>query len=232
MAVDETTILERITETLNACAPGTFSATVDSNYLDRNATAIAEAWREAAMMIGRAIISNPNHSHRNLFVSATPTALTHQGELPDMSAEMDIIEIEPYSGADYITGTPRTVQQIESFRTNPSNLYSDTAHNVEGSPLSGYYAIKNGRVYFTGYAARGYFPLLDRSTVSALIPDEYETAGVCLGVGLCVKEGDNLEPIASYYMSIGQRMLSEIASMGILSPMPSAEQAKRARGDA
>jgi hypothetical protein len=147
-----------------------------------------------------------------------------------MSAEMDLVEIQPYSGAGWITGTPRTVQQIESFRLNPSNLYG-TAHTTAGSPLSGYYAIKNGRVYFTGYAARGYFPLLDRDTISALIPDEYETAGVCLGVGLCVKEGDNLFPIAQYYMSIGQRMLSAIASMGVLSPMPTAEQAKRARGD-
>lgn len=230
MAVDEDIIKKRITEVLNACAAGTFSTTVDSNYLDRNATAISEAWREASMMIARAIVANPNHPHRNVFISGTPTTLTHQAELPDMSGEMDNIEIQLYNGGAWTTGTPRTVQQIESYRLNPSNLYG-VAHTTEGSPLAGYYSIQNGRVYFTGYAARGYFPLIDRTTCSALIPGEYEDTGVKLGIGLSIKEGDNLAPIGQFYYQAGLNDLASITNLGAIQPMPTVAAARAARGD-
>jgi hypothetical protein len=177
MAADYTIVEKRVTEILNACAAGTFSATVSSSYLDRNADAITEAIREAALMIGRAILANPKHVHRNIFVSGTPTALTHQGELPDMAGEIDLIEIQHYNGGSYLAGTPRTVQQIESYRANPSSVYNALAHTTQNSPLAGFYAIEHGRVYFTGYAAQGYFPVLSRADttgITAQIPDEYE----------------------------------------------------------
>lgn len=232
MAADETTVKQRITEALNVVSPGTFSTMVDSNYKDRVAAAITEYSREGAMMIARAIVSNARHTHRNLFISGTPTALTHQGELPDMAGEMDLIEIELYSGGAYTTGTPASVQQIESYRLNPSNLYGSLAHTTQNSPLSGYYNIKNGRIYFTGNAARGYFPSIVRTTVTTLIPDEYEGSWFLLGMGFALKEGDNLLPIAQYYMELGMRDLQAIASMSIIQPVPPMPRAIAARGDA
>ena len=220
MAADLTTVTERVTEILNACSAGTFSATIDSNYKDRNATAISEAVREAALMIGAAICANPNHVHRNVFVSGTPTALTNDGEMPDMSGESDLIEIQPYSAASYITGIPRTAQQIDDYRTNYNSAYGSLSHTTQGSPLTGFYAITNGRIKFTGNAAQGYFPLLSRSTITTLIPDEYEPAWVKLSVGLCIKEGDNLMPEATTYYNWGLQDLAAISAMGTVPPVP------------
>ena len=231
MAVNPTTVRKRVTEILNACAPGTFSEAVDINYFDRNSNAILQAVTEAAMLVAKAIVMNPNHVHRGLFVSSTPTALTHNQEMPDMSAEPDVIQIKPTSTGSFQTGVSRDVQQIEAFRANPGNLYSAIAHDAADSPLGGYYAIHNGRFYFTGHAAQGFFPVIAASTVNNLIPDEYESTWVCLAVGLTVKEGDNLFPIAQYYYSMGMNDLTAVAGMSTVQPVPSPELAKQARGD-
>ena len=231
MSADATIIAKRVIEILNVAAPGTFSTTIASTNLDRNVDAITEAVREGAMLIARAIVSNPSHPHRNLFVSGSSTTLTHQGELPDMAGEMDLVEIQPYSAASWITGTPRTVQQIESFRANTNSLYDSVAHNASTSRNSGYYAIKNGRFYFTGEAARGYFPTISRSTVTSILPDEYESTWTALSVGLCVKEGDNLLPIAQFYFSHGQQDLLAIQNNSIVQMLPTVERARQARGD-
>jgi hypothetical protein len=231
MPADETTVIKRITEILNVCAPGTFSATVASVNLDRNATAIAESAREAAMMIGRAIVVNPKHVHRNAYVSSAGVTLSHQGELPDMAGEMDLVEIQPYSGAAWQTGAPRDVQQIESWRLNPFDLYDSVAHNASGSALGGYYAIANGRFYFTGFAARGYFPEISRDTITALIPDEYESTWVALGVAFTLKEGDNMRPIGGFYYNHGIQDLAAISAMSIVAPLPPPAAARRDRGN-
>lgn len=231
MSASELTVRKRVTEILNACSPGTFSEAVDINYQDRNSLAIRQAVKEAALMIAKAIIANPNHSHRGVFISSTPTALTHQGEVPDACGEMDLVQIQPYSGADWITGVPREVQQVESYRENVQSLYSDLNHNIQYSPLSGYYSIANGRFYFTGNAARGYFPLIDMSTLVTVIPDEYEPTWVCLAVGLTPKEGDNLLQIADYYKQIGVMDLATITVQGNVTAVPSPELARQARGD-
>lgn len=231
MAVSQATVLKRVTELLNRCAGGTYSATIASHNLDRNATALSDTSAEAALMIGRAIIANPEHVHRNVFVSASPTSLTHAGELPDMAGQPSLVEIQPYSGAGFITGQLRDVQQIDSYRSNPSNIYDPIAHDTQGSTLSGYYAISNGRIYFAGYAARAYFPVLTTAGVVSLIPDEYENTWVALTMGLSIKEGDNLFPIGQYYMQHGERDLQAITQMGVIQPLPTPTQAQAARGN-
>lgn len=231
MAVTELTVRRRVTEILNACAPGTYSEAVDTAYFDRNSLAILQAIKEGALLVAKAICSNPNHVHRNLFISDTPTALTNGGEMPDMAAEPDVIQIKPYVNGPWITGVSRDVQQVEAFRTNANSLYSTLNHNTQNSPLSGYYAIHNGRFYFTGDSAQVYMPVISTSTVTTLIPDEYESTWVSLSVGLTVKEGDNLFPIAQYYYNMGMNDLSAVAGMSTVQPVPSPELAKQARGD-
>jgi hypothetical protein len=231
MAASETTVRKRVTEILNACSPGTYSEAVDINYQDRNSLAIRQAIKEAALQIARAIVVNPGHVHRGLFVSDTPTSFTHGAELPDMAGEMDLVEIQPYSGGTWQTGVSREIQQIESFRANPSNLYSSLSHTTATSPLGGYYALSNNKIYFTGYACRGYFPTIDDTTVINLIPDEYEGTWVALAVARTIKEGDNLQPVAQYYYQIGLSDLAAVTNMNTTTSAPTAEQARKIRGD-
>ena len=231
MAANEITVRKRVVETLNACTPGTFSEAVDSSHYDRNSQAIQQAVREAALMIAKAIVVNPRHAHRGLFVSDTPTPFTHGEELPDMAGEMDLVEIQPYSEAVWQTGVLRDIQQIESFRLNTNELYSTIPHDQPNSPLSGYYALSNNKIYFTGNACRGYFPEIDRTAVLGQIPDEYESTWVSLAIGLTPKEGDMLFQIAGYFMDIGLRDLGLVTVMGVTQPVATAEQAKKARGN-
>jgi hypothetical protein len=231
MAANETTVRKRVTEILNACSPGTYSEAVDINYQDRNSSAIRQAIKEAAGQIARAIVMNPGHVHRGLFVSDTATSFTHGAELPDMAGEMDLVEIQPYNGATWQTGVLRDIQQIESYRANTSSLYSTLSHTTQNSPLSGYYALSNNKIYFTGYACRGYFPVIDNSTVIDLIPDEYEGTWVTLAVARTIKEGDNLAPIAQYYYQIGMADLGNVTNMSTTQPTPTAEQARKIRGN-
>jgi hypothetical protein len=219
MAASEATVKERVTDILNIQSPGSWSSTVASTNLDRNSLAVAEAVREAAMMIAKAIVANPSHVHRNVFVSGTPTSLTHGSELPDMSGESDIIEIQPYTDAEWITGVPKSPQQIDSFRANSNNFYSSLLHNAEDSPLGGFYAIDNGRIKFTGENARIYIPVIDRDTVGDVIPDEYEDTWVSCAVPLCLKEGDNLQGIAGMYAQMGSAGLQAITTMSVIPMM-------------
>lgn len=230
MAASELTVRKRVTEILNACAAGTFSEAVDINYYDRNSQAIRQAIKEAALQIARAIVINPQHVHRGLYVSDTPTSFTHGAELPDMAGEMDLVEIQAYSGGPWQTGVSRTIQQIESYRANPSNLYSTLSHTTQDSPLGGYYALSNSKIYFTGFACRGYYPVIDDATVISLIPDEYEGTWVALAIGRTVKEGDNLFPIAQHYYQLGTNDLASVSVMSTTIPVPTAEQAKKVRG--
>ena len=230
MAASELTVRKRVTEILNACSPGTYSEAVDFDYNDRNSQAIQQAIKEGALQIARAIVVNPDHAHRGLYVSATPTSVTHAAELPDMAAELDLVEIEPYSGGTWQTGVLRTIQQIESYRLNVNNLYSSLAHNAQNSPLSGYYAVSNSKIYFTGNACRIYYPVIDDATVINLIPDEYEGTWVALAIARTIKEGDNLAPVAQYYYQLGAQDLGIISAMGTVQTAPTAEQAQKVRG--
>jgi hypothetical protein len=136
-----------------------------------------------------------------------------------MSGESDIIEIQPYTAASWITGSPKSPQQIDSFRENLNEFYGSLDHDVQYSPLSGFYAIDNGRVKFTGTAARIYIPVIDRDDVTDLIPDEYEDTWVSCSVPLCLKEGDNLQGIASMYAQMGSAGLQAITTMSVIPPM-------------
>jgi hypothetical protein len=231
MAASELIVRKRVTEILNACSPGTYSEAVDINYQDRNSVAIRQAVKEAAMQIAMAIIVNPNHVHRGVFVSDTPTTFTHAAELPDMAGELNLVEIQPYQNASWQTAVLRDIQQIESYRANVNSLYSSLAHNVQNSPLAGYYALSNSKIYFTGYACRGYFPVIDDTTVINLVPDEYEGTWVALALARTIKEGDNMTNVAQYYLQLGTSDLALITNMGSTQAVPTADQARKVRGN-
>lgn len=231
MAASEITVRKRVTEILNACAAGTFSEAVDIEYYDRNSLAIKQAVKEAAMQIAVAILTNPQHVYRGLFVSSTPTAFTHAQELPQMSGEMDLVEIQQWEDGPWITGVLRDIQQIEAYRANRHAIYDDLSHVDEDSPLSGYYALSNNKIYFTGYACRGYFPVIDAGNVISLIPDEYEGTWVALAIAKTVKEGDNLMPVAQYYYQLGMTDLQFINAIGTPQAQPSPDQARAVRGN-
>lgn len=230
MAADLTTVQKRVTSIIDACIDRTFTTVVDPRK-NWNANTVTEAVREGALMIAQAICANPKHVHRNAFVSGTPTAITQGAELPDLAGEHDLVEIQPYSGASFFTGTPRTMQQIDSWRTNPSSVYGSVTHTTQNSPLTGYYAINNGRLKFTGNAAQMYHPVISRSTVTSLIPDEYEGAWVALGVGLVPTVPNDITPFTKYYLDFGMQMLTLITSMGATPTLPSPERAMKARSD-
>lgn len=232
MAASELTVRKRVTEILNACAAGTYSEAVDINYFDRNSQAIRQAVKEAAASIAKTIVSNPTHAHRAVFVADTPSEFVNSGaELPDMAGEMDVVEIQQYCGGPWKTGVLRDIQQIESYRSNPFGIYSGTPHDQRSSPLTGYYALSNNKIYYTGHRARGYYPVICNTTVIDLIPDEYEGTWVALAVGRTVKEGDNLFDIAQYYYQLGVADLAQIEKMGVTQPLPNPQEARRARGN-
>ena len=221
MAASETVVKERCTDILNVQAPGTWSTTVASTNLDRHATGIAEAVREGALMIAQAIVSNPKHYHRNLFISSSATALTHGAELPDYGSEYDHIEIERYLNAGYRAGI--NVEDpfiIDEYIANPSSAYDATAHNVTGSLLGGFYAIQKNRIFFTGLNARGYFPVISRTGVLTIIPDEYEGLWVVVSASVLLKEGDNLLPVSQHYLQLANAGLQAVAQEGLMPPLP------------
>lgn len=230
MAASELTVRKRVTEILNACAPGTYSEAVDVNYLDRNSLAIRQAVKEAALMVARAIVINPNHVHRSTFLVPS-TVLTSGDSLPDMSGEPEIVEIQLYNNGPWVVGVPRDVQQVQAYINDDQSFYSPIAHNNQNSPLSGYYALTNSKIFYTGNSARITYPKITSADVLTQIPDEYEPTWVCLAVGLTVKEGDNLYPIAQHYYQIGMSDLGMVTSMGTIQPVPDAELARQARGD-
>jgi hypothetical protein len=232
MAASEVTVTKMVTEALNASQAGVFSASIDPNNYDRVAEAITEAVRQAALMIARAVIVNPQHVHRNLFVSATPTAITNDSELPDMAGDLGVIEIKHFATDTFHPGQVRDIQQIDSFRNDIERIYDDVAHNERYSILSGYYGTQNGRVRFTGHEAQCYRPLVDRTTVTTLIPDEYEPVWIALSIGgFTMKEGDNAMPIQQTYMQYGLNELASVSNMSVIQPMPVMEQQRKTRGN-
>lgn len=189
MAASLDKVKKAVTEVLNASVAGSYSATIDSNNYQRVAEAITEACRDGANLIAKAILANPNHVHRNVFIPASAVELTHGGELPDMAGEGDLIEIQHYADEVYRIGIPRSAQEVNDYRLNTSNLssvYGPLAHNAQYSPLAGFYAISRNRFYFTGTQARGYFPVINRDTTVG-------TAGVAQVETITISNGCSLD---------------------------------------
>ena len=208
-------IKNRVTETLNSCAPGSFSSTIDGRNKTRNAAAIEAACLEAALAVAAVLASTANE-YRSSFV--TVSAINHAANLPEHLGETAKIEIQRFSGADWREADTqsKSYQQIEAFRASLGgdyigNIYDSIPHNEKDSTLAGYADIWENKFYFTGFAARIGTANIVRSEVAAKIPETFESTVIKLAVGNCAKAGDGAysEAIAARYRSEGQSDLAE-----------------------
>lgn len=223
MAADFTRIKKRVTEILNACDAGSYSATLSTRNKTRNATAIEDACYEAGLKVMMVLASFPNEFRQD-FVDAV--SISHQDELPAHLGKPAYVEIQRYSGASWTTGDQKDKHKIESYRLNRLKVYDDKDHDVQDSSLSGYYDISDGKFYFTGYAARIGLATASRSDVTSKIPDFFENTVIKLAVGNALKAGEGaiLFNIAQMYSQQGENDLT-MFQQGSRSfpPVPEAE---------
>lgn len=208
MVADFTRIKARVTEILNACDPGTVSATVSTRNKTRNATAIEYACYEAGLTVLQAIGAIPNE-FRSALVEAVE--VNHSDLLPEHLGQPAYIEIQRYSGAGWREAEQRNLQKIEAYRENHLNVYDNIDHDQEGSSLSGLADIWENKVYFTGYACRVGLATASRADVLTKIPDVMEPIVVKLAIGNCPKfgEGGIGLAVAQGYATRGENDLLE-----------------------
>lgn len=187
MAADQNRVLSRVTEILNLCDPGTYSAVLSSRNKTRNATAIQDFTIEAGLDLLRGIGETPNEFRSAL---VNQVSLTNGAFLPDHVGDPAYIEIQKYNGATWDQGKRRNYQKIESYRKNENHIYDDIDHDEEGSTLSGYYDLWEKRFYFTGFAARAGLVQIARADTATKIPEILEPIWVKLAVGNSAKAGD------------------------------------------
>lgn len=208
MAADQSRVLKRVTEVLNLCAPGTYSASLSPRIKNRNATAIADFVTEAGLILLRALAETPNE-YRGVLVNVV--ALTHLQILPEHQGQPAYVEIQKYNGGLWRQGDRRDYRKIESYVANPSFIYDDQVHTANGSSLAGYFDIWEKRFYFTGFAARAGLAQVVRADVATKIPDVLENTWIRLAVGESAKAGDGnfSMSVASSYGQKGMNDLGE-----------------------
>jgi hypothetical protein len=190
MAADRDRVLKRVTEMLNLCAPGTYSATLSSRNKTRNATAIADFVDEAGLKICTAIADRPNEFRYN-FLANSATITTSGDAMPAHLGPPAAVKITLYSGGTVRDGARRDYRKIQSYRELP-NIYDPAglAHNVAGSTLSGYYDIWDDRFFFTGFSAVLSLARLPvRADNLTLIPELMENTWIRLAMGEAAKVG-------------------------------------------
>jgi hypothetical protein len=185
---DQTRVLNRVTEILNLCEPGTFSSTLSTRNKTRSDTAIATFVTEAGLEILQMLAETPNEYRHNFVNEVVPT---YGDFLPDHQGQPAYVSIQKYPGGPYEQGDDaKSYLQIESMRNN-ANVYDPTgkAHNISGSSLGGYFDIWERRFYFTGNAAKVGLAQVTRADVATKIPELLEPVWIKLSVGKAAKSG-------------------------------------------
>lgn len=189
MAAYRSRVLKRITELLNLCDPGTYSATLSARNKTRNATAIADFTDEAGLMICRAMADRPNEFRYQFLADTTPIT-TSGDQMPAHLGPPAKITITPYIGATPVPGKKSDYQKIESYRKDVETVYDEIAHDHQGSTLAGLYDIWDDAFYFTGLSAVLSLARLPvRADNLTLIPEILESTWIKLGVGMAAKVG-------------------------------------------
>jgi hypothetical protein len=209
MPADQTRVLKRVTEILNLCDPGTYSAVISARNKTRNSAAIADFVTEAGLIIARTLAATPSE-FRQAFVGAAHTP-AYRAFLPEHHGQPVYVEIEKYAGGPWRDADKGDYRRIESWRENAHLQYDDVAHDQQGSTLAGYYDIWEKRIYFTGNACRLGLATFTRADFAAKIPETFENTWVRLGVGESAKAGDGgyTATIAGMYGAKGMNDLAE-----------------------
>ena len=147
MAADRDRVLKRVTEVLNLCDPGTYSATLSSRNKTRNADAIADFVDEAGMKILQAIAERPNE-FRYLLAETSPPITSSPTDAPPHLGPLIAVRIVPWDGAPYmIEGARRSYDKVVSYRLNRNGVYGPVNHNsAEASDGSSYTAVLSGGI--------------------------------------------------------------------------------------
>lgn len=189
MSASRPRVLKRVTEILNLCLPGTYSATLSTLNKTRNALAIEDFVDEASLQILKAIAERPNEFRYSFLADNVITASGNQ--MPLHLGPPASIKIRLSNGGEIRSGERRDYRKIESFRENINGVYDTTArHDEAGSSLSGYYDIWDDKFYFTGYSATLSLARLPvRADNLTLIPEILESVWIHLAAGEAAKVG-------------------------------------------
>lgn len=188
MSANRSRVLKRVTELLNLCSSGTYSATLSTRNKTRNVDAIADFVDEAGLHVLTAIAERPNE-YRYQFLFDT-TVTTSGSQVPAHIGPPARVLITPYSGGAVVEGHQKDYRKVQAYRTNTALVYDATAHDQSGSTLSGYYDIWEDKFYFTGLSAVISLARLPvRADNTTLIPEIMENVWVKLGVGEAGKVG-------------------------------------------
>lgn len=185
---DQTRVLDRVTEILNLCDPGTFSSTISTRNKTRNETAISTFVTEAGLEILQMLAETPNEYRHNFVAETTPS---HGDFLEDHQGQPVYVLIQKYATGPFEEGSDaKSYLEIESMRNNP-NIYDPAgiAHNAVNSSLAGYYNIWERKFYFTGNAAKVGLAQVARADVADSIPEILEPVWVKKSVGKALKSG-------------------------------------------
>lgn len=188
MPADQTRVITRVTEVLNLCAPGTYSATISTRNKTRAAAAIVDFVTEAGLEILQMLAETPNEYRHNFVVEKTPA---YKDFLEDHQGQPAYVEIQKYSGAVSEQGDDsKSYLQIESMRNN-GNVYDPAglAHDKKGSTLGGFFNVWERRFYFTGFAAKVGLAQVARADVATKVPEILEPVWVKLSIGKAAKSG-------------------------------------------
>lgn len=193
MAVAEIAEVRKAVNDVLDAAP-TWGGALDDDR--RNAGAIDHHIISADADVVTALLETSGHPLRPGYMAASAD-LTYTGEVapktPDSIGEYGPIEIQIGSTAAWVEGIPCDNEiEIRLRRENTGNMFGATAHNVDGSPIGGFYNIRQPRLYFTGTKARIWIGVFVPNYVTPVCkaPDIYLNAIVVGAVARLRKEGD------------------------------------------
>lgn len=190
---DRDRVVKRVTEILNLCDPGTYSATLSARNKTRNAAAIADFVDEAGMDVLNAVGSSPNEYRGTLVddVEIDESGILFGDDEDPHLGPLISVQITLWADGPVREGKPLDHRKIQSYRENPNNIYDPIAHDQKGSRLGGYYDLWENRFFFTGLQAFvQYIPTLIRDNFDGeVIPDILESTWICLAIGNAAKIG-------------------------------------------
>ena len=163
---------------------------------------ITSARRRATEELIKAIAENRQHSYWG--VLASDVTVAHDAYLPEHIGKHGIPLIIQASGTPRQLGMEADADDIDSWRNDTLGLFTrfngetvphnDKDSNNQPSPISGYYAIINKKLKFTGYSC--VIPMIqlpaDNTWYDTHTPSEYISTVIKLALFYCFKEGDNV----------------------------------------